>query len=130
MNQSHQAINLRNDVQPAWSLWRWLCRHKMLNIYTEASQTFWTLQEIGCALPGYFIFFFGSSQTSSKSYRRHIILTLICFKWPENVDNDWDKDCSSPISAKTLSNQGIFADSEDKTWRPATLKKHGEGYAV
>lgn len=45
----------------------------------------------------------------------NILLTLICFKWPEKVDSDWDKDCSSPISAKTESNQGICADSEDKT---------------
>lgn len=42
-------------------------------------------------------------------------LTLICFKWPEKVDKEWDKDCSSPMSAKTESNQGICTDSEDKT---------------
>jgi hypothetical protein len=53
----------------------------------------------------------------------YIILTLIRFKWPEKVDKDWDKDCSSPMSAKTASNQGIFTDSEAKTWRPAILKK-------
>jgi hypothetical protein len=45
----------------------------------------------------------------------YIILTLIRFKWPEKVDKDWDKDCSSPMSAKTASNQGIFTDSEAKT---------------
>jgi len=44
-----------------------------------------------------------------------LFLTLICFKWPENVDKDCDKDCSSPMSAKTESNQGIFADSEART---------------
>lgn len=47
------------------------------------------------------------------------MLTLICFKCPEKVDKDWDKDCSSPISAKTESNQGIRTDSAAKMYRPA-----------
>lgn len=91
---------------------------------------FWTLKDIDCASTWLFYILLAHLKQNMKSYRRYIILTLICFKWPENVDNDWDKDCSSPISAKTLSNQGIFADSEDKTWRPVISKKHGEGYAV
>lgn len=39
-------------------------------------------------------------------------LTLICFKRPVKVDKDWAKDCSSPISAKIESNQGILTGSE------------------
>lgn len=51
------------------------------------------------------------------------MLTLICFKCPEKVDRDWDRDCSSPISAKTESTQGIFTDSADKMWSPGIKKK-------
>ena len=43
------------------------------------------------------------------------LLTLIFLKWPEKVDRDWVRDCSSPISAKIESNQGICTDSEAKT---------------
>jgi hypothetical protein len=37
-----------------------------------------------------------------------IILTLIRFKWPEKVDKDWDKDCSSPVSAKKHQTKGFL----------------------
>lgn len=42
-------------------------------------------------------------------------LTLICFKRPEKVDKDWARDCSSPISAKMESNQGILTGSDART---------------
>lgn len=49
--------------------------------------------------------------------------TLICFRWPVKVDKDWDRDCSSPMSANTESNHGIFTGSEDNTYIPVIIKK-------